>query len=169
MPPPGWRSAKRECYPSFYQCRLLGFGRGHGAFLEREGQRILFGLLADSDDATLCQPTEQQLLREVLFYLLLDHAGEWAGAEQRIVALLCKPSTRFRVKFDRDVAVGELLLELQHELVDNPPDRLGRKRCEGDRRVEPVAEFRCEHAIDRFVIIASADAAPKADRGLGEI
>ena len=45
----------------------------------------------------------------------------------------------------------------------------GDSGAERDRRVEPVAEFRREHPVDRFLIVALADAAAKADRRLGKV
>src|SRR5690348_17472085 len=86
---------------------------------------------------TLRQPAEQEFLGERLFDVLLDDTRERASAKQPIVTLLSKPSPGTVVELDHDVAVGELLFELQYEFVDNPSDRLGRERREGNRRIEP--------------------------------
>ena len=57
--------------------------------------------------------------------MLLDYSSERASAEEAIITLLREPCSRAIVEFDSDIAVGELLFELQHELLDDPSDRLG--------------------------------------------
>ena len=70
--------------------------------------------------------------------------------------MLDEPGARLVGKLDRDIAVGELRFELHDELVDDLGDDLGRQMAEGHDRVEPVAEFRREHAVDRLDIVAFA-------------
>src|SRR5581483_7688558 len=96
------------------------------------------------DHAALDQLAEEELLRERLLDMLLDDARERAGAEELVVALFAEPFARLDIELDRDVAVGELLLELENELVDDAADGLWRQRREGDHRVEAVAELRRE-------------------------
>ena len=72
-------------------------------------------------------------------------------------------------QFDRHAAVGQLPFQLQHELVDHAVDDLGGQRVEGDDGIEAIAEFRREHAVDGFRIVALALPALEADGGLGQI
>ena len=65
-----------------------------------------------------------------------------------------------------DVAVHQLSLKLQHELLDHLQDHRLRQRCKADHRVQTVAEFRGEGAFDRRRILALATVAAKADGGL---
>ena len=54
-------------------------------------------------------------------------------------------------------AMAELELELQDELVDHTSDDGRRQIGEGHDRIEPVAEFRREHPLDRLLVLAIAD------------
>ena len=63
--------------------------------------------------------------------MLLDYPPERTRAEMLVVALLGEPGASAGVKLDRDVAIGELFLELQDEFVDDAADRLRRQRREG--------------------------------------
>ncbi len=74
-----------------------------------------------------------------------------------------------RRELDGDVAVAELGLQLEHELLHHLGDDLRREVGEGDDGVEPVAEFRAEQPGDRLLVVAFALRAVEADRGLGEI
>ena len=51
------------------------------------------------------------------FLMLLDDAGERPGAELVVVAPLGQPFIGLRRQLDGDVAVAELSLELEHELL----------------------------------------------------
>ena len=68
-----------------------------------------------------------------------------------------------------DASILELSLELYNELVDNARDNLRRQRCELNCLVQPVAEFRREHPLDRLFVLADADFALKADGRLGKL
>ena len=48
----------------FHQRRLLGLGRRRRPLFERESEHVVFPLLSDADDPSLCQPPEQQFLGE---------------------------------------------------------------------------------------------------------
>ena len=67
-------------------------------------------------------------------------------------------------QLDGDAAVGQLRLELEHELLHHLHDDLGRQAGEGDDGVEPVAELRREHAVDGLRIVALALGAAEAHR-----
>src|SRR5262249_62174925 len=89
----------------------------------------------NSYSQTPCRPrpavlerTEQNLISESIAHFLLDDARERAGAELRIVALRRQPGARLGQQRDRDVALGELSLELQDELLDDRFRRRGRQR-----------------------------------------
>ena len=62
-----------------------------------------------------------------------------------------------------DVAVRQLELELEDELVDDPGDDLGRQIAERHDRIEPVAELRREHPLDRFLVLALAGVVAEAE------
>src|SRR5580700_7692614 len=115
------------------------------------------------DGSALRELSKQQFFGERLLYVLLVDPGQWPGAVERIIALGPEPVARRRLELDRDVAVGELLLQLQDELVDHASDRLRRQRRERNHRVETVAELGREHPVDRLVVIALADTAAEAD------
>ena len=74
--------------------------------------------------------------------------AERPRAKYAVVAGRRQPGPRSRRQRDRDAPIGELALELQDELLDDRLHRLGRQRLERDDGVEPVAEFRAEHALD---------------------
>ena len=63
-----------------------------------------------------------------------------------------------------DVAVRQLQFELQDELLHHPRDHLGRQIGERDHRIEPVAELRREHLLDRFLVLALAGERAEAQR-----
>ena len=97
-----------------------------------EAEQLLVRLLLDqhADDAAVFQRTEQNLLGERLFDVLLDHAGKRTGAELVVIAAFGKPSVRLGRQLDGDVAVAELRFELEHELFDHLGDDLWREACE---------------------------------------
>jgi hypothetical protein len=51
-----------------------------------------------------------------------------------------------------DVAVGELKLELEDELVDDARDHRRRQIREGHDRIQAVAELGREHLLDRVLL-----------------
>ena len=53
-----------------------------------------------------------------------------------------------------DLLLVQLGLELEQELVDDAQDDVVVERAERDRRVEPVAELRREHALDLAHLVA---------------
>ena len=72
-----------------------------------------------------------------------------------------------------DVAVGQLQLQLQDELVHDPCDDRRWQVGERHNRIEAVAEFRREHLLDRIFLRvftghrAEADAFSRHVRGAG--
>ena len=101
--------------------------------------------------------------------MLLNDAGERAGAELLVVALLDEPLGRVLRELDRHAAIGELRLELEDELLHDLRDHLRGQAREGDHRVETIAELRREHLIDGLGVVAVALRAREAHRRLGEI
>src|SRR3546814_10142215 len=61
------------------------------------------------------------------------------------------------------LALGELQLQLQHELVDDARNHRRRQVAERYDRIQAVAELRREHALDRFLVLADAGGRSKAD------
>ena len=110
----------------------------------------------DADVAAALELAEQHLVGEPLLDVLLDHPRHRAGAHQLVVAVGDQPAARLLRQLDGDVAVGELGLELQHELLDHLGDDLRRQVGEGDDGVEPVAELRREQPVDRLHVVAFA-------------
>ncbi len=92
------------------------------------------------------EPAEQHLVGQRLLDVLLDHPRHRPGAHQLVIAVGDQPLRGLVGQLDGDVAVGELRLELQHELLDHHGDDFGRQMREGDDGVEPVAEFRREQS-----------------------
>jgi len=62
-----------------------------------------------------------------------------------------------------DVAVRELQFEFEDELVDHHRDDRRRQVAERHRRIEAVAEFGREHALDRLLVLAHAYRGTEAD------
>src|SRR5215216_3150256 len=86
-----------------------------------------------------------------------------------VVAVLGERVAGLVGELDRDVAVGELRLELHHELVDDLGDDLARQPRERDHRVETVAEFRREQPVDRLSVVAVALVLREAVGGLRKV
>src|SRR5258708_23767091 len=105
-----------------------------------EGEAELVALAGDPDDAALGELAEEQLLGERLLDVLLNDAAQGTRAEQAVVALLGEPFSRRLVELDRDVAVGQLLLELEGELVYAAAASVGRERGERPHAVEPGSD-----------------------------
>ena len=121
------------------------------------------------DDSAVLEPAEQHLVGERRLDLLLDDARHRPGAHRFVIAVLDQPDARFVGQFDRHVAVGELRLELQDELVDDARDHLFRQAAERHDRVETIAEFRREQPIDRLRVVSFALGLMKAERRLGHL
>ncbi len=120
----------------------------------------------DAHDAAVLQPAEQHLVGERRLDLRLDDARHRPRAHRLVIAVVDQPGARLVGKLDRDVAVGELRLELQDELVDDARDDFLRQPRERHDRVEPVAEFRREQPVDRLGVVAFALGAVEAERRL---
>src|SRR5947208_15228495 len=126
MPPASPRPPRRRSTaptatePLLDELYFLDLGRVR-RWARDKGEGELGGVLVDpdGDDPALGERTKQQFLGERLFDVLLDDAGQWARTKQRIIALDRQPLAGIVGQLDRHVAVGELLLELQHKLVDD--------------------------------------------------
>src|ERR1700730_9723693 len=94
--------------------QLLRYRRARWCFGVGEGE--LVAVAGDAHDAAFGELAEQQLLGQRLLDVLLDYAPQGPGAEELVVAFLRQPLAGRIVELDGDVAVGELLLELQDEL-----------------------------------------------------
>src|SRR5204863_3720018 len=88
-----------------------------------------------------------------LLDVLLDDAGEWPGAEQAVVALLGQPAAGTVGKLDEDLAVGQLNLELGHELVHHLAHAFGAEIGELDGGVETIAELGRKHPVYRVIVL----------------
>src|SRR5581483_3494438 len=116
-------------------------------------------LVLDHDDADMAaalQLAEQYLVGQRLLDVLLDHARHRPRAHLLVIAVLDQPGLGRIRQLDGDVAVGELRLELQHELLHDHADHVGIEMGERDDGVEAIAEFRRELPVDRLVIVAFA-------------
>ncbi len=100
------------------------------------------------------QPSEQDFIGERCLDGLLDDARHRPRPHLLVIAMFDQPAARFVGEFDRDIAIGELGLELHDEFVDNLDDDLSRQMPECHNRIETVAEFRREHPVDRLDILA---------------
>ncbi len=58
-----------------------------------------------------------------------DHPGERPGAIERVVALAGEPGAGGVAELDGDLPVGELRLQLHHELVDDLGHDLRQEAC----------------------------------------
>ena len=84
---------------------------------------------ADLDDAALGQLAEQQLFGQRLLDVLLDHAAQRTRAHLVVIALVGQPfGGGVWVSSIVHVAVHQLRLELQDELLDHLQDDLLRQR-----------------------------------------
>src|SRR5215211_4931433 len=140
----------------------LGFGwdllrlRRDRAIEELEAELVASSLVRDDDDADVSaalELAEQNLVGEALLDMLLDDPRHRPRAHLLVVAVVHEPFGGFFGELDGDVAVAELRLELQHELLDDLGDHLRAEMREGDDRVEPVAELGREHAVDRLQVV----------------
>src|SRR4029453_711798 len=95
-------------------CHALAF-RGRGRELER--QRV--AAKADRHGAAVLERAAEDLVGEPIAAPRLDDAGERTRAEGRVVAFLREILPRVGLQDDRNPALGELLLELDDELVDD--------------------------------------------------
>jgi hypothetical protein len=118
--------------------------------------------------SALRERTEQDLVRQPFLHVLLDHAAHLARPELGFVALVQEELPGGIRRRQRDVALGELLLELEQELVDDEEDDLFRQVGEHDGRVEPVAELGREHVLEHRVGAGGAEVLrePEASSGL---
>src|SRR5712691_5550682 len=150
---------------------LLGLRR-HRAVEIFEAELVEAGLVLHQDDADMpagLELAEQHLVGERLLDGLLDQPRHRPRAHLLVVAVLGQPLAGLFRELDGDVAVAELRLELEHELLHHLGDDLLREMREGDDGVEPVAELGREHAVDRLEVVALALAAGEAISLLGEI
>ena len=113
---------------------------------------------SDGDDdphrSAVFQAAEQHFVGERRLDRLLDDACHRPRAHLLVITVLDEPATRLVGEFDRDIAIGELGLELHDEFVDDLDDDLRGQMLERHNRVETVAEFRREHPIDGLDILA---------------
>ena len=115
------------------------------------------------------EPAEQYIVGERLLDVLLNDARHRPRTHLLVVAVRDQPLGCLVGELDRDVAVGKLRLELHHELGDDLSDHFLAEVGERDGRVEPVAEFRREHPIDRFGVVTLALGAREAIGRFGKI
>ena len=109
------------------------------------------------------QAAEQQFLRQRLLDGLLNDACQRPGTELGRIALVGQPGAGRIGQGDGDITVGELGLQLQHELVDHPPDHFRCQGREGNDRVQTVAELRREQLLDRLRVLIGTHAAVETD------
>jgi hypothetical protein len=86
--------------------------------------------------------------------LELHQSAERPRPEHRIEALLGEIRASLRQQLDRDLALAQLGLELEHELVDDRLHHVERQRLEGDDPVEAVPELGREEALERLAAAA---------------
>src|SRR5262249_19582490 len=104
-------------------------------------------LVLDDDDADMSaalEPAEQHFVSERLLDVLLDHARHRPRTHLLVIAVLDQPGLGRIRQLDRHVAVGELRLELEDELLDDHADHVGIEVRERNDGIETVAEFRRE-------------------------
>src|SRR5690554_1917217 len=131
-----------------------------GAIAEGEGGAVV----VDDGRPSSFEGAEQDLAAQRLLHLVLDQAGQRTRAVLLVVALLGKVVPRCLRKLDRDVPLGQLLLELEHVLVDDLPHDVGRQGREGNARVEAVSELGAERGPERQVLLPLARAMAEAQR-----
>ena len=119
---------------------------------------------ADMHRAALGQLAKEQLFGERLLDMLLNDPAKRTRAHLVIIALLAKPSGGLGRQVDVDIAVNQLRLKLQDELGHHLHDDVAAQGRKGDDRIQTVAEFRREGALNRRRILALAAVAAKADR-----
>src|SRR5450759_3000272 len=117
--------------------------------LNRKDERQVGSVVPDRNVPAVFQRAEEDFVGEPIAHFRLDHAGQRARAEDRVVALLREVRARVWLERNRAAALGQLLFELDDELVDDRLHHLRRERLEADDRVEPVAELRAEHFLHR--------------------
>src|SRR6516165_12529268 len=148
---------------SFGLCRLRG-----RRFLERQADLLLV-VEVDYDLAAVHQPAEQQFVGERLADRVLDEARHRPRTHLRIEALLGEVFAELRRERRLDLFLVELRLELEQELVDDAQDDLVIEGAERDRRIEPVAELRREHALDLGHFVAGLLLGREPDRVAREL
>src|SRR6187200_1087637 len=124
-------------------CTLDGLG---GPSNEGEGQPVPVQMYPDV--AALLEAAEEDLVGQRIADFLLDDTRQWPGAVDRIEPFPCQPDTRLRLQSEGHLALGELRLELQDELLEDRLHRLLRQRPERDDGVQAVSEFGAEGSLD---------------------
>ena len=102
------------------------------------------------DFAAVGQLAKQKLFGQRLLDLVLQQTPHRTRPVQFVITLFRQPIARIAVKLDVYVLFSQLQFELQDELVDHACNGGFAQIGKGHNRIEPVAEFRREHLLDRF-------------------
>jgi len=102
------------------------------------------------DRPTTLEPAEEDLVRQPIAYLGLNHARQRPRAEDRVVTLLREPRSSFGLERDRHATFGQLRLELENELLHDRFHDPWVERPERHDRIESIAELGAEHLFDRL-------------------
>src|SRR4029079_11974016 len=86
------------------------------------------------------------------------------GAESRVRAAFGKPTACAWRELQKHLALVELLVELDDELIYHALDVFLAERIAGDHRIEPIAKFRAEHFFYRFFAFAHVRLSAEAER-----
>ena len=132
-----------------------------------EGKCILHH--ADAHMPTLHELAEENLVRQRLLDVLLYDTRKRTRAHLFVVPPPGKPIVGLGREFDCDVAIGQLSLELENELLDNLRDNPFWQMTERDHRIETIAELRREEPLDRILIVAHPLLLRETNRRLGHV
>src|SRR6266550_6739652 len=113
-----------------------------------EGQLAL-RIAVDDDVVSLVEPALENGEGEGVLQETLDRALQRSGAERRIVALCRQDFTCRRSELERELPVGEQILEPLQLQVDDVLDLLLAEWSEDDDVVDSVEEFRTEMLTQR--------------------
>src|SRR6185295_1230528 len=95
---------------------------------------------------------------------VLDQSCHRPGAESRVIAAFGKPTARAWRELQKHLALIELLVELDDELIHHALDVFLAERIEGDHGIEPITKFRAEHFFYRFFAFAHVRLSAEAKR-----
>src|SRR5277367_6201280 len=113
----------------------------------------------DAHDAAILQTAEQHLVRERRLDLGLDDPRHRPRAHRLVITVGDEPGARLVRELDRDVAIRQLRLELQDELVTT----LAMTSC-GNRENGTIASSRLRNSGENSRLIASVSSPSRFER-----
>src|SRR5690606_16700449 len=106
-------------------------------------------LYIDTDGSAVRQFSEQDLIRQRLFYFFVNEPRHRPGAVTRIETAFRKPFTRAVCQANQRTFFGELAVKLLDKVIDDNFDDTHAERSELTPCIQAIPEFRTESSFDR--------------------